>query len=66
MVNDGAVFFQGFVRMEGLRGRQYLVIKKDKFCYYNTFSVSIIQYCLVTTTLLVWVSSSIVWLLQHF
>ena len=31
---------EGFVRMEGVKGRRYLAIKRDKFTYYNTHNVS--------------------------
>ncbi len=31
---------EGFVRMDGVKGRRYLAIKRDKFAYYNTHNVS--------------------------
>ena len=31
---------EGFVRMEGVKGKRYLAIKGDLLAYYNTYNVS--------------------------
>lgn len=31
---------EGFVRMEGVKGKRYLAIKGDLMAYYNTYNVS--------------------------
>ena len=32
---------EGFVRMEGVKGKRYLAIKGDLMAYYNTYNVSL-------------------------